>query len=51
MLAGYQVQSAAESTLQRNFARHEHLTDLLGLSVRPPIISLRAHAPGLYVSA
>ena len=49
--AGVQVQSATDSTLQRNFARHEHLTYLLGLSVRPPIISLRAHATGRYVSA
>jgi parallel beta-helix repeat protein len=49
--AGFQVQSAAASTLQRNFAGHQHLTYLLGLSVRPPTISLRAHATGLFVSA
>jgi parallel beta-helix repeat protein len=49
--AGFQVQSATDSMLQRNYDRHQHLTYLLGLSVRPPIISLRAHATGLYVSA
>ena len=49
--AGFQAQSAARSTLQPNFARHQHLTYLLGLSVRPPVITLRAHATGLFVSA
>lgn len=49
--AGFQVQSAARSTLQPNFARNQHLRYLLGLSVRPPTISLRAHATGLFVSA
>ena len=48
---GFQAQSAADSTLQPNFARHQHLTYLLGLSTRPPTISLRAHATGLFVSA
>jgi hypothetical protein len=51
MPTGFQVQSAASSTLQRNFARHQHLTALLGLSVHPATISLRAHATGLFVSA
>jgi parallel beta-helix repeat protein len=51
MPAGFQVQAAAASTLQRNFARHQHLTFLLGLSVHPSTISLRAHATGLFVSA
>lgn len=49
--AGFQVQSATHSALQRNFARHQHLTYLLGLSVHPPTISLRAHATGRFVSA
>ena len=49
--AGFQVQSAAGSTLQRNFARHQHLTALLGISVDPSTISLRAHATELFVSA
>jgi hypothetical protein len=49
--AGFQVQSATHSTLQRNFARHQQLSYLLGLSVRPPTIVLRAHATGLFVSA
>jgi parallel beta-helix repeat protein len=49
--AGFQVQSATDTTLQHNFARHQHLRYLLGLSVRPPTISLRAHATGLFVSA
>ena len=49
--AGFQAQSATDSTLQGNFARHQHLTYLLGLSVHPPTISLRAHATGLFVSA
>ena len=49
--AGFQVQSAIDSTLQRNFVRHQHLRYLLGLAVRPPTISLRAHATGLFVSA
>jgi parallel beta-helix repeat protein len=49
--AGFQVQSATASTLQRSFARHQRLRYLLGLSVRPPTISLRAHATGMFVSA
>jgi parallel beta-helix repeat protein len=49
--AGFQVQSATDSTLQRNFAQHQHLSYVLGLSVHPPTISLRAHATGLFVSA
>jgi len=49
--AGFQVQSATDSTLQRNYTWHQHLTYLLGLSVRPPVISLRANATGRYVSA
>ena len=49
--AGFQVQSVTDSTLQRNFARHQHLTYLLGLSVHPPTINLRAHATGRFVSA
>jgi parallel beta-helix repeat protein len=48
---GFQVQSATDTTLQHNFARHQHLRYLLGLSVRPPTISLRAHATRLFVSA
>jgi parallel beta-helix repeat protein len=49
--AGFQVQLATRSTLQRNFARHQHLVALLGISVDPSTISLRAHATGLFVSA
>jgi parallel beta-helix repeat protein len=49
--AGFQVQSATDSTLQPNFARHQHLRYLLGLSARPPAIILRAHATGLFVAA
>jgi parallel beta-helix repeat protein len=51
MPAGFQVQSAGTTFLQRNFARHQRLRFLLGLSVHPSTISLRAHATGMFVSA